>query len=301
MRALPAGGLVSQEIVPRRTTVWLASSADVSSFTGTSPSVVWVRRRALTVCRLSDGHATLRIHSQRRRCMCSCSTTTRRPRPGAAQRSAGGRGGPRPARGHLGQDRWRAPMQSATPATMAAMPPGAIPPLAGLTRPCPTPSPCRSRHRADRGCRTPAGPRLPARAAGPPGWSPAAHPGARALAVAPPARTGHPRHARPGQCPGSRRRRTSHPAGHASVLPGDYPLALAGVLTVVWLGDLALGATLPSGHLSAAVEAELRHELVSLGHDPSAWNLPETTHSRSWPRKVTSVPAGGLAPGSPPR
>lgn len=29
--------------------------------------------------------------------------------------------------------------------------------------------------------------------------------------------------------------------GNASVLPGDYPLALAGVLTVVWLGVLALG------------------------------------------------------------
>jgi hypothetical protein len=29
--------------------------------------------------------------------------------------------------------------------------------------------------------------------------------------------------------------------GNASVLPGDYPLALAGVLAVVWLGVLALG------------------------------------------------------------
>jgi hypothetical protein len=29
--------------------------------------------------------------------------------------------------------------------------------------------------------------------------------------------------------------------GNTSVLPGDYPLALAGVLTVVWLGVLALG------------------------------------------------------------
>jgi hypothetical protein len=29
--------------------------------------------------------------------------------------------------------------------------------------------------------------------------------------------------------------------GNASVLPGDYPLALAGVLVVVWLGVLALG------------------------------------------------------------
>jgi hypothetical protein len=29
--------------------------------------------------------------------------------------------------------------------------------------------------------------------------------------------------------------------GNASVLPGHYPLALAGVLTVVWLGVLALG------------------------------------------------------------
>ena len=29
--------------------------------------------------------------------------------------------------------------------------------------------------------------------------------------------------------------------GNASVLPGNYPLALAGVLTVVWLGVLALG------------------------------------------------------------
>jgi hypothetical protein len=29
--------------------------------------------------------------------------------------------------------------------------------------------------------------------------------------------------------------------GNASVLPGTYPLALAGVLTVVWLGVLALG------------------------------------------------------------
>jgi hypothetical protein len=28
---------------------------------------------------------------------------------------------------------------------------------------------------------------------------------------------------------------------NASVLPGDYPLALAGVLTVVWLSVLALG------------------------------------------------------------
>jgi hypothetical protein len=30
--------------------------------------------------------------------------------------------------------------------------------------------------------------------------------------------------------------------GNTSVLPGDYPLALAGVLTVVWLGVLTLGA-----------------------------------------------------------
>jgi hypothetical protein len=30
--------------------------------------------------------------------------------------------------------------------------------------------------------------------------------------------------------------------GNASVLPGDYPLALAGVLAVVWLGVLALGS-----------------------------------------------------------
>jgi hypothetical protein len=29
--------------------------------------------------------------------------------------------------------------------------------------------------------------------------------------------------------------------GNASVLPGNYPLALAGVLTIVWLGVLALG------------------------------------------------------------
>jgi hypothetical protein len=29
--------------------------------------------------------------------------------------------------------------------------------------------------------------------------------------------------------------------GNASVLPGDYPLALVGVLAVVWLGVLALG------------------------------------------------------------
>jgi hypothetical protein len=29
--------------------------------------------------------------------------------------------------------------------------------------------------------------------------------------------------------------------GNVSVLPGDYPLALAGVLAVVWLGVLALG------------------------------------------------------------
>jgi hypothetical protein len=29
--------------------------------------------------------------------------------------------------------------------------------------------------------------------------------------------------------------------GNASVLPGDYPLALAGVLAVVWLGVAALG------------------------------------------------------------
>jgi uncharacterized membrane protein YhaH (DUF805 family) len=29
--------------------------------------------------------------------------------------------------------------------------------------------------------------------------------------------------------------------GNASVLPGNYPLALAGVLTMVWLGVLALG------------------------------------------------------------
>ena len=29
--------------------------------------------------------------------------------------------------------------------------------------------------------------------------------------------------------------------GNASVLPGDYPVALAGVLAVVWLGVLALG------------------------------------------------------------
>jgi hypothetical protein len=29
--------------------------------------------------------------------------------------------------------------------------------------------------------------------------------------------------------------------GNASVLPGNYPLALAGVLTVVWLGVLTLG------------------------------------------------------------
>ena len=29
--------------------------------------------------------------------------------------------------------------------------------------------------------------------------------------------------------------------GNTSVLPGNYPLALAGVLTVVWLGALALG------------------------------------------------------------
>lgn len=29
--------------------------------------------------------------------------------------------------------------------------------------------------------------------------------------------------------------------GNTSVLPGNYPLALAGVLTVVWLGVLALG------------------------------------------------------------
>ena len=29
--------------------------------------------------------------------------------------------------------------------------------------------------------------------------------------------------------------------GNTSVLPGDYPLALAGVLTVVWLAVLALG------------------------------------------------------------
>jgi hypothetical protein len=29
--------------------------------------------------------------------------------------------------------------------------------------------------------------------------------------------------------------------GNASVLPGDYPLALAGTLAVVWLGVLALG------------------------------------------------------------
>ena len=29
--------------------------------------------------------------------------------------------------------------------------------------------------------------------------------------------------------------------GNASVLPGDYPLALSGVLAVVWLGVLALG------------------------------------------------------------
>jgi hypothetical protein len=29
--------------------------------------------------------------------------------------------------------------------------------------------------------------------------------------------------------------------GNASVLPGNYPLALAGVLTLVWLGVLALG------------------------------------------------------------
>jgi hypothetical protein len=30
--------------------------------------------------------------------------------------------------------------------------------------------------------------------------------------------------------------------GNASVLPGDYPLALSGVLAVVWLGVLALGS-----------------------------------------------------------
>jgi hypothetical protein len=30
--------------------------------------------------------------------------------------------------------------------------------------------------------------------------------------------------------------------GNASVLPGNYPLALAGVLTLVWLGVLAFGA-----------------------------------------------------------
>jgi NADH:ubiquinone reductase (H+-translocating) len=35
--------------------------------------------------------------------------------------------------------------------------------------------------------------------------------------------------------------RRSQP-GNASVLPGDYPLALAGVLAVVWLAVLALGA-----------------------------------------------------------
>jgi hypothetical protein len=29
--------------------------------------------------------------------------------------------------------------------------------------------------------------------------------------------------------------------GNASVLPGDYPLALSGVLAVVWLGVLAFG------------------------------------------------------------
>jgi hypothetical protein len=29
--------------------------------------------------------------------------------------------------------------------------------------------------------------------------------------------------------------------GNASVLPGNYPLALAGVLTVVWLGVLTFG------------------------------------------------------------
>jgi hypothetical protein len=29
--------------------------------------------------------------------------------------------------------------------------------------------------------------------------------------------------------------------GNASVLPDNYPLALAGVLIVVWLGVLALG------------------------------------------------------------
>jgi hypothetical protein len=29
--------------------------------------------------------------------------------------------------------------------------------------------------------------------------------------------------------------------GNVSVLPGDYPLALAGVLAVVWLGALAFG------------------------------------------------------------
>jgi hypothetical protein len=29
--------------------------------------------------------------------------------------------------------------------------------------------------------------------------------------------------------------------GNGSVLPGDYPLALAGVLAVVWLGVLAFG------------------------------------------------------------
>jgi hypothetical protein len=51
--------------------------------------------------------------------------------------------------------------------------------------------------------------------------------------------------------------------GNASVLPGDYPLALAGVLAVVWLGVLALGTrdprrrhrmTPPPGRRSAGVE-----------------------------------------------
>jgi hypothetical protein len=36
--------------------------------------------------------------------------------------------------------------------------------------------------------------------------------------------------------------------GNASVLPGDYPLALAGVLAVVWLGVLALGSWAAGRH-----------------------------------------------------
>ena len=53
--------------------------------------------------------------------------------------------------------------------------------------------------------------------------------------------------------------------GNTSVLPGNYPLALAGVLTVVWLGVLALGIW---------GSARRRRRSPSLGCDQAVEEIP---------------------------